>query len=93
MESQGFKTNKNQNRNSPKPPIGRAVIGQNSLPPIKQTYSILIEASIYCAFNYYHKIWNKINVKTYNNKDCKISQQVRFDTQIKNCIIFKYYVV
>ena len=54
-----------QHHNSPLPPKGREVIGRKMIAPIQQTFDLLITASKFCAFNYWHNIWTKQNVKVY----------------------------
>ena len=46
-------------------PKGHEVDGRQMLAPIQQTFDLLITASKFCAFNYWHKMWTKQNVKVY----------------------------
>ena len=54
-----------QHTASPDPPHGRHVIDCTYLVPIEQTYTLLIAASKFCAFNFWSDTWSKKNVKAY----------------------------
>ena len=54
-----------QHKNSPQPPVNRGIECIKQLKPIQQTYEVLIAASQFCAYNYWHNVWSKKNVDAY----------------------------
>ena len=55
-----------KHHNSPPPPFGRDVCKPfEKLPPIRVTYTILIEATKFGFWNYLHQTWNKSQTHSY----------------------------
>lgn len=48
-----------QHKNSPRPPVHRGTKSTTTIKPIQQTNELLITASQFCAYNYWHNVWSK----------------------------------